>query len=437
MISRLFKLSDTTSFTLLDEWLRFIENLHSKAIDLGLERMQIMLKRMDIQFSCPVITVGGTNGKGSTCNCMEQILLSQGYKVGVHTSPHLIRFNERARINGSFVSDEELIRHFKKVEEARKELTLSYFEYTLLGILSLFKEKDLDVLILEIGLGGRLDAVNTVESDAAIVTSIGIDHVAFLGDTREKIGWEKAHIYRKGKPAVCADPEPPSTLVEFAENLGADFIAPGKDYQFARLDDGNSWSYEFRDTQLSDLPLPALEGEHQLRNAAGAIAVLLSLKEKLPVSKEAICSGLKNMEVTGRFQKVSDNPEIILDVGHNPHAAKELERTLKAHPTSGKKIAVIGMLKDKDRAQVCRILSESFDLWFLTDLSGPRGGSALELKEFLLSSGITEDRIFCFGNVENAVSAAINKSECTDTIVVLGSFLTVTGALQYLHLSVK
>lgn len=187
-----------------------------------------MLKRMEIRFSCPVITVGGTNGKGSTCNCMEQILLSQGYKVGVHTSPHLIRFNERARINGSFVSDEELIRHFKKVEEARKELTLSYFEYTLLGILSLFKEKDLDVLILEIGLGGRLDAVNTVESDASIVTSIGIDHVAFLGDTREKIGWEKAHIYRKGKPAVCADPEPPLTLVEFAENLGSDFITYGK-----------------------------------------------------------------------------------------------------------------------------------------------------------------------------------------------------------------
>lgn len=430
-------MSDTTSFTTLDEWLHFIETLHSKAIDLGLERMQTMLKRMEIRFSCPVITVGGTNGKGSTCNCMEQILLSQGYKVGVHTSPHLIRFNERARINGSFVSDEELIRHFKKVEEARKELTLSYFEYTLLGILSLFKEKDLDVLILEIGLGGRLDAVNTVESDAAIVTSIGIDHVAFLGDTREKIGWEKAHIYRKGKPAVCADPEPPLTLVEFAENLGSDFITYGRDYSFFRGGQEPSWSYDFRGTHFFKLPLPALEGEHQLRNAAGAITVLLSLQDKLPVSEEAICSGLRRMEVTGRFQKVSENPEIILDVGHNPHAAKELAKTLNVHPVTGRKIAVMGMLKDKDRAQVCRILSQSFDFWFLADLWGPRGGSACELKEFLLEVGVQEDRILCFDNVENAVKASINMADSTDTIVVLGSFLTVTGALQYLHLSVK
>lgn len=430
-------MSDTSSFTTLDEWLGFIENLHSKAIDLGLERMQTMLKRMDIRFSCPVITVGGTNGKGSTCNCMEQILLSQGYKVGVHTSPHLIRFNERAKINGNFVSDEDLIRHFKKVEEAREGLTLSYFEYTLLGILSLFKEKDLDVLILEIGLGGRLDAVNTVESDAAVVTSIGIDHVAFLGDTREKIGWEKAHIYRKGKPAVCADPEPPSTLVDYAEDLGADFIAYGRDYSFVRNEMEQSWSYDFRGTQLSGLPLPALEGEHQLRNAAGAITALLSLQDKLPVSREAIGSGLRKMEVTGRFQKVSENPEIILDVGHNPHAAKELEKTLKSHPTSGKKIAVLGMLKDKDRSEVCRIMSQSFDSWFLTDLSGPRGGKASELKEFLLAAGIPENRILCFDSVEKAVEATINSAECTDTIVIFGSFLTVTGALQYLHLSVK
>ena len=342
-------------FETLDAWLHHIEGLHAQAIDLGLDRMETMLKRLDIRFKCPVFTVGGTNGKGSTCAFIESALLAGGYSVGVHTSPHLIRFNERVRINGEDAKDEELIRQFEKVEAARGEMTLSYFEYTLLGILLLFAEKDLDAVVLEIGLGGRLDAVNTVEPSVSVITSIGIDHTAYLGTTRESIGWEKAHIYRSGKPAICADANPPITVEQYADKIGAELLVIGKTFRFEHNHGDKTWNFFGSRGELRNLPLPTMPGEHQLNNASGAFEALQCMQGKLPLKREAFESALLNTRITGRFSKVRNAPEVYLDVGHNPHAAKELAKTLSGLPKATRQVAVFGMLSDKDRAQVCRI----------------------------------------------------------------------------------
>ncbi len=421
----------------LKEWLEHVEVLHAKSIDLGLERMQKMLKVMDIHFECPVILVGGTNGKGSTCNCLEQILLSAGYQVGVHTSPHLIHFNERVRINGTMASDEELLPHFSKVEECRGETTLSYFEFTLLAILSLFYSKHLDVLILEIGLGGRLDAVNTVEPTASIVTTVGIDHTGFLGNTREAIGWEKAHIYRSGKVAVCADEQPPESLVQYANEIQAKTVFSGRDYHYQIDFEHQKWNFVLGEKILADLPMPALHGEHQIRNVSGALALLLSMQNELSVQRKDIENGLLSMHVTGRFDRVSQNPEIILDVGHNPHAAHALKKALNESVCEGKTYAIFGMLADKDRSSVCEIMKDSIDEWFLVDLEGPRGGKAQDLEEFLIQFGVQEAKIQKCASMNQAFQTIQYKMKPADRIIVFGSFLTVSSAIEMLHLTIK
>lgn len=276
------------NFDTLDQWLSHIEKLHSQTIDLGLERMNEMIKRLGIHFDCPVFTVGGTNGKGSTCAFLESALLESGYSVGVHTSPHLIRFNERVRLNGKDASDEDLMLMFSKVEQARGEMTLSYFEYTLLGILLLFMEKKPDALVLEIGLGGRLDAVNTIEPTVSIITSVGIDHTAYLGETRDKIGWEKAHIYRPGKSAVCADDDPPASLVNYAREIGAKLLVRGKDFAAIHVPGRDTWDFVGSKGKLKDLPLPTMPGEHQLSNASGAIEALQCVSDRLEVGRDSI-----------------------------------------------------------------------------------------------------------------------------------------------------
>lgn len=425
----------------LNDWLSHVETLHAKTIDLGLDRIKAMIRKMDIRFDCPILLVGGTNGKGSTCTCLEQVLLAAGYHVGVHTSPHLIRFNERARIDGKIVTDEDLLPYFEKVEALRGETTLSYFEYTLLVILMMFQARGLDVLVLEIGLGGRLDAVNALEPSGAIVTTVGVDHTQFLGNTREEIGLEKAHIYRAGKPAVCADPLPPSTLVEHAKEIGADFItstdASEATYAFTHLDGSATWTYRFKDEEAIELPLPSLPGEHQIRNAAGALTLLFSLRDKLPFTTEAVKKGLQSMRVTGRFEIIRHDPEVVLDVGHNPHAAYALRDTLKAENFKGRTVAVFGMLADKDREHVCEILKDSFDEWFVADLEGPRGGSAEDLVKLLSACGVATEKMHSFEKVKDALSAALGGASGTDRIVIFGSFLTVSAAVEALDLTVN
>ena len=412
----------------LGEWLDYVLAGHPEnVIELGLGRMKTMLARLQIAFDCPVITVAGTNGKGSTCAMLESIYRAAGYKTAMHTSPHMLRFNERACIDGKEVEDGLLVEAFKEVERARDGLPLTYFEFTALAILRVFQKARPDVVILEIGLGGRLDAINALESTASIVTTVGIDHEAYLGNTRDAIGWEKAHIYRKGHPAVCADPNPPRKLVQYAQALGADLILRGKDFEIEELPEG-LMRFQMQG-QVWTLPVPALAGANQIDNAAGVLAIVESLLSKLPVSEEQIAEGLRSVRVTARFEKVQTDPDVILDVGHNPHAANVLAQNVRALKTRGKVIAVFGMLADKDMLDVVKIMSPVINEWFITGLPGPRGASAEELRRVMLEAGVTEANIHVCDGVADAFERAKREAAITDKILIFGSFVTVTAAL--------
>ena len=432
-------MTELKTFPTLDAWLHHIETLHAIPIDMGLDRMKRMVEKMGIRFRCPVITVGGTNGKGSTVAMLESIYRAAGYRTGAHTSPHLLRFNERARINGEEASDEDLMAAFAEVEAAR-EGTLSYFEYTALGIFRLFEKADLDVVILEIGLGGRLDAINTIDSDGAVISTIGIDHVAFLGNTREAIAAEKACIYRPGCPAVCSDANVPATLSSCVEKIGAKGLYAGRDFSTVVHEDGTfDWTGE--GVTLANLPAPALVGTNQYRNAAGVLALVTALQAKLPVSREAIEKGLASVRLTARFETVSNDPcPIVLDVGHNPEAAAVLSQNIALTKKPGERtMAVFGMLADKDMESVSRLLKDSFDDWFVASLTGPRAASATLLQSAMLAAGIEADRIETYQTVEAALAQArfvaknlAERPMGTVRIIVFGSFVTVTAALEAL-----
>ena len=412
----------------LGEWLDYVLASHPEnVIELGLGRMKTMLTRLQIAFDCPVITVAGTNGKGSTCAMLESIYRAAGCKTAMHTSPHMLRFNERACINGKEVEDGLLVEAFEEVERARDSLPLTYFEFTALAILRVFQKASPDVVILEIGLGGRLDAINALESTASIVTTVGIDHEAYLGNTRDAIGWEKAHIYRKGHPAVCADPNPPRKLVQYAQALSADLILRGKDFEIEELPEG-LMRFQMQG-QVWTLPVPALAGANQIDNAAGVLAIVASLLSKLPVSEEQIAEGLRSVRVSARFEKVQSDPDVILDVGHNPHAANVLAQNVRALQTQGKVIAVFGMLADKDMLDVVKIMSPVISEWFITGLPGPRGASAEELRRVMLEAGVDGTNIHVCDGVADAFARAKREAAITDKILIFGSFVTVTAAL--------
>lgn len=412
----------------LVEWLDYVLAGHPEnVIELGLGRMKTMINRLLIAFDCPVITVAGTNGKGSTCAMLESIYRAAGCKTAMHTSPHMLRFNERACINGKEVEDGLLVEAFEEVERVRDGLPLTYFEFTALAILRVFQKACPDVVILEIGLGGRLDAINALESTASIVTTVGIDHEAYLGNTRDAIGWEKAHIYRKGHPAVCADPNPPRKLVQYAQALSADLILRGKDFEIEELPEG-LMRFQMQG-QVWTLPVPALAGANQIDNAAGVLAIVASLLSKLPVSEEQIAEGLRSVRVSARFEKVQSDPDVILDVGHNPHAANVLAQNVRALQTQGKVIAVFGMLADKDMLDVVKIMSPAISEWFITGLPGPRGASAEELRRVMLEAGVTEANIHVCDGVADAFERAKREAAITDKILIFGSFVTVTAAL--------
>ncbi len=426
----------TTSTLSLDAWLQRLETAHAQVIELGLERVDAVARAMGLQFACPVITVGGTNGKGSTCAMLESMLLQGGYRVGLYTSPHFLQFNERARINGEMVGDEKFCHAFARVEEVRARLAISltYFEFTTLAILQLFVDAKLDAVILEVGLGGRLDAVNIIDADVAIVTSVDLDHMDYLGDTREKIGYEKAGIFRAGCAAICSDPVAPASLIAHAEAIGADLWLFGRDFNYSG--DKQQWNYGGREQRRNALAYPSLRGANQLLNASAALAALEVLRHKLPLGAQEVRTGLVLVDLPGRFQVLPGRPAVILDVAHNPHAAATLAQNLDNmgfHPYT---YAIFGAMSDKDIAGILSQLTGRIDHWCLTDLPLPRAATAENLKTAVLDAGFQEadapdaqSSIECFSSPAEALANASNRAGENDRIVVFGSFWTVAGIL--------
>ncbi|MEX3557259.1 MAG: bifunctional tetrahydrofolate synthase/dihydrofolate synthase [Burkholderia sp.] len=429
-----------STFPTFDAWLSHLETAHPVGIDMGLARITQVKEELGLAFSCSVITVGGTNGKGSTCAFLETILLKAGYRVGCHTSPHLIAFHERARLGGQNVADELLLPHFQAIEAARLSLaqpvTLTYFEFTTLAILRLFADSGLDAVILEVGLGGRLDAMNIIDADCAIVTSIDIDHTEYLGDTREKIGFEKAGIFRPDAPAICGDPSPPETLIDYAETIGADLWLVGRDFRY-EAQPGNErqqWSYLGRGKRYPALAYPALRGTNQLINASAALAALEALRSRLPVSAQDIRLGLANVELAGRFQVLPVKPAIVLDVAHNPHAAAVLAQNLGNMGFFPYTYGVFGMMRDKDIAGVLKQLKGEIDHWCVTDLPPPRAASAETLETALREAGVEDgpdSSVTHHVTPADAFRDALKRASENDRIVVFGSFDTVAGVMAY------
>lgn len=418
----------------LADWLNRLEAMHPKAIDMGLERVAQVRDALGLRLDCPVITVGGTNGKGSTCAMLESVLLQAGYRVGLYTSPHLLHFNERARLDGEIVSDEALVEQFSAVEAARGDVSLTYFEFTTLAILRLFAQSGLDAVILEVGLGGRLDAVNVIDADVAIVTSVDIDHTEYLGVTREQIGFEKAGIFRSGRPAICSDPVPPESLLKHAQDIGADLWLLGRDFNYSG--DKQQWNYGGRKVRRSALGYPGLRGANQLLNACAALAALEALRDRLPLGAQEVRSGLALVELPGRFQVLPGRPTVVLDVAHNPHAAGALAQNLGNmgfHPYT---FAVFGAMADKDIDGIIAHMKPHIDHWCVCDLPLARAASAASIAERLSEAGVdaggtpnAEHSIQAFSSPEAAYANARGRAGENDRIAVFGSFLTVAGVI--------
>ncbi|MEI2741538.1 MAG: bifunctional tetrahydrofolate synthase/dihydrofolate synthase [Candidatus Competibacter sp.] len=412
-------------FATLADWLSWQETLHPRAVELGLDRVRAVLRRLQPQPpSHATITVGGTNGKGSCVAFLEAMLRAAGYRVGAYTSPHLLRYNERIRIDGAEADDAAIQGAFARIDAARGERSLTYFEFGTLAALELFRDAGVEVAVLEVGLGGRLDAVNVVDADAALVASIDIDHVEWLGPDRESIGYEKAGIFRPDRPAICADPDPPARLLDHAQAIGARLLLVGRDYNFARA--GQHWRWCDGESQLDALPLPALSGEHQIGNAAAALAALASLRHRLPVGPDALCAGLAAAHIPGRFQIVPGPVEWILDVAHNPHAARVLAENLRDRPCSGRTFAVVGLLADKDADSIIRSLTGEVDSWHPVTLGGSRGRTGEELAARLRDEG---QRATPENEIIEACQTVKTIAAPGDRIVVFGSFHTVAPVL--------
>lgn len=413
----------------LADWLAHIERQHDRPIALGLERVRIVKEKLDQQQTCPVVIVGGTNGKGSTCAMLERILLKAGYRIGLYTSPHLLDYNERVRIDGMAASDAALCAGFARVEAARGDVPLTYFEYGTLAAWEVFAAQRLDCVILEVGLGGRLDASNVYDADCAIVTGIDLDHMDYLGPTREDIGFEKAGIFRPQRAAICGDMQPPQRLLDHAREIGADLQLINRDFGAVRQE--GQWQYWGRGGRRSGLAWPALRGPRQVDNAACVLAALDALHERLPVAMADVRGGLLEVELAGRFQVLPGRPTIVLDVAHNPQAAAVLADNLGSmafHPTTW---AVFGIMRDKDIAGVVRALKHRVDRWLPVTLEGPRAATAAEIAAVLADEGVTAP-VQVFATTAEALSHAREKAGENDRILAFGSFLTVADAMRLL-----
>jgi dihydrofolate synthase / folylpolyglutamate synthase len=426
----------------LQDWLAHCERLHPHSIDMGLDRVRAVADRMGLRFDCPVITVAGTNGKGSTCAMLEAILLQAGYRTGVYTSPHLVQFEERCRILGESVNASELVANFEAVEAERvqkfnrdsdtltSEISLTYFEFSTLAILRLMSLANLDVVILEVGLGGRLDAVNIIDADCAVITSIDLDHTEFLGPDRESIGFEKAGIMRAGRPVVVSDPVPPQSVADHATTIGADLWRFGRDFNYSG--DKLQWAWGGRDKRFTGLAYPALRGANQLVNASGALAALEALRQRIPVTAQAVRNGLAMVALPGRFQIVPGEPVLVLDVAHNPHAVAALTANLDAMGFYACTHAVFGAMADKDLTTMLARIGPLVDRWYLCDLPLPRAATAAQLATVLSAQTTTppaKANVAQHADPAQALAAAVLSANPTDRIVVFGSFLTVGGVL--------
>ncbi|CAH0534061.1 Dihydrofolate synthase/folylpolyglutamate synthase [Vibrio stylophorae] len=398
----------------LATWLTYLESIHTSAIDLGLERVAKVAQDAQLTKPAPtIITVAGTNGKGSTCALMEAILLQAGYRVGVYSSPHLSRYNERVRINGQELEDSWHCRAFDAIEQARDTTSLSLFEFGTLAALWLFREQQVDVVLLEVGLGGRLDATNVVDHDVCVITSLAVDHVDWLGDDIEQIGFEKAGIFRTDKPAICGQPEPPASVAAHADEIGAKLHQVG--YQFRYQVNEDSWDWFCGAFDLTHLPKPGLP----IANAATALMALGCAE--LELTDEHIEQGLKTVQLAGRMERIAlgkGQPQVILDVAHNPHSAQYLATQLKLCRPQGRVLAVVGMLHDKDIAGTLAVMQDSVDAWYCADLSGPRAAKADELCQHLPTA-------MSFHNPVTAWHVACADAMPEDQIIVFGSFHTV------------
>ncbi len=465
----------------LDGWLRYCEQLHPHTIDMGLDRVAQVKERLGLRLDCPVITVAGTNGKGSTCAMIEAVALQAGYRPGVYTSPHLVRFEERCRIHGETVKPEDLIAHFAAVERARTEngsdISLTYFEFTTLAILRLISQARVDVAVLEVGMGGRLDAVNVIDPDCAVITSVDVDHAAYLGPDREAIGREKAGIMRAGRPVVVCDPVPPQSVIDHAHEIGADLWRFGTDFNYSG--DKLQWSWAGRGRRYAGMAYPALRGANQLFNASGALAALEALRERLPISAQAVRAGLALVDLPGRFEVVPGQPVLVLDVGHNPHAVAALAASMGTMGHFRLTHAVFGAMADKDIAGIFEKMGLLVDRWYFTDLPTPRAQKATALQalwqrlhaeydqrpapaapddaprvDLAQAGGAPQDtphlsvtrsrrgsageggggrrivRSEVYPDPQSALDAAVAASRLTDRIVVFGSFYTVGGVLE-------
>ncbi len=444
--------------TTLADWLSYLESLHPKTIALGLERVAQVKQRLNLRPDFPIIVVGGTNGKCSVCAMLESMLHAPGYRVGCYTSPHLLDYNERVRIAKKQASDAELCAAFEKIEQARKsqqldsrlrgndglsEIPLTYFEFGTLAAMQCFIEHKVDVAILEVGLGGRLDAVNVFDNDCAVVTNVDIDHTDYLGDTREQIAFEKAGIFRAGKVAIFGDRDMPATIASEAQRIGAELWRLGREFSF---EEGNSeqpltlalsqrerglkqWDYRSAVGARNSLPYPALRGAFQLHNASAALAALDALRDKLPVGMEAARRGLVEVALPGRFQVVPSKPALILDVAHNPHAARSLAQNLASLPPCPCTYAVFAMLRDKDMAGVARALKDQVDVWLVAGIHAPRGATAAELAQVLDAEKV-KGAIMAFATTTEALQHACNEAAENDRIAAFGSFYTVAEVMR-------
>ncbi len=420
-------------FDKLEDWLTWQESSHHLAIDLGLERVEKVYQALNPQAFKPItVTVGGTNGKGSCVAYLETIYRAAGYRVGAYTSPHIVKYNERIKVDGKPVTDEVICRAFERIEKVRHDVSLSYFEFGTLAALIIFLDAGLDIQILEVGLGGRLDAVNIVTPDAAIISSIAIDHVAWLGETREAIGYEKAGIFRAGTPAIVGDPAPPESLQEVANARKAEFYAIGRNFDYTKTD--GTWTWRASKNQLDNLPVPALKGEHQYRNASSVMMAIHLLQDRLPVTEHSIRYGLENVELPGRFQLIGGDVQVLLDVGHNPEAVGTLVQYLTQNFPNRRIRAIFSMMRDKDIAGVIKIMNPVVHDWFFAPLVNIRAASE-ELMREIFSEQKMANVTFGFSGFKDAFAEAKKSAEHGDLLLIFGSFFLVSEYLTAFNLA--
>lgn len=420
-------------FDSLPEWLAWQEKLHFTEIDPGLERIGKVWKRMYSDTSLPfkVVTIAGTNGKGSSVALLSSILSASGYRTACYTSPHLLRYNERIVVDGKTATDQQICEAFDRIDRARGDISLSYFEFATLAAMDIFRRSDIDIAVLEVGMGGRLDAVNLFDADIALITPIGLDHTVWLGDTRELIGIEKAGIMRASRPVVCSEDSPPVTVLEIASKLEAPAYVAGRDFS-AKLN-GDVWQWQNDHLKLSNLPLPALLGIYQIQNSAAVLQVISLLKETGmdQITEATIHHGLQHVSLAGRFQMVEGPVTHIFDVTHNQQGAENLAKLLTQIPCSGKTHAVVAMLRDKDSGAVFNALLPVIDSWFVGGLEGSRGQSGQDLANVLLGK-IDNDRVWVEEYVEEAYNRALSQALEGDRILIFGSFHTVEAVMRHI-----